>query len=460
MSNSSSASVSWDVNNIQMVTTVYLTILATLGTIGNILVVLTIMRVPQLHQISYFLVGNMAIVGLLTCLVAIPLHVAHMLVSPTSWEGRDPTLCKAQAHINFGLIMSTLANSAAISACRYRAVTALYNVRIQMMSKIAIFKLIFLIWAVPVLVAFSASPFLGFNPLVSDCLFLDLSQAFWYMNVALVIPALVSTFAMLALYVLIIKRVRNSHRKIFDNFCHSSISRTDNSVQTDTKERAVSGSESAKNDGSSLSQNQAEASPSNTAGITVFTTTTSNEAFNTPTTSYAPDTQTLSTSKLDEPRTLSSVSCSAQATSNQQSVTYLQPPKVGHPSKQVSIGLTHAEDSHTPSTQSHNNSGVSGRSDGKMTKTFQENERRKRWLRKEVSLVLHLFLAYFFFCLLYLPMCLAHVVHAFHSLGKESWLILYTLTLSFASNTWLVYGLLNVKCRRAIRSFLRGRRSF
>ena len=457
MSNYSSNSsvISEDLSNVHLGTSVFLSLLAALGTVGNTLVVITVLRMSQMHRITYLLVGNMSIVGLLTCLVAIPLHVAHMVVSPTMWEGRSESLCKAQAHVNFGLILSTLANSTAIAACRYQAVNVMYNVRSNITSKTTI-KLIFFIWALPVLVAFSASPFVGFSELISDCLFRDLNKAFWYMNVALATPALASTLSMLIFYSFIIRKVRDSHRKIA-NF-HRRSRQTDKSKQSGKRESA---SES-RNEVSSVSQSQVqeESNPNNMGGITVFTTMTSNEAANTPSTSYALDTQPKPASKLAEPKAL------------QQSRTSLQPPKSSHMSRQISSNGEESVDMFsTPSGNSSsivgnpsscNSSSLPGRSDGgtKRKVRVRIGGKKRRWLKKEVSLILHLFMNFFFFGFLYLPLCLAHLAHAYNPLGKEAWLMLYTLSLSFASNTWIMYAMLNLKFRRAFKALLHGRRSF
>lgn len=452
MSNHTSNSSVLDpgLREIHLSTAVVLSLLAALGFMGNTMVVVTIIRMAQLHRIAYFLVGNMSVVGLLTCVVAIPLHVAHITVSPTMWEGRSQSLCKTQAHVNFGLILSTLANCTAISAFRFQAVCVMYNVRSSITSKATI-KLIFFIWALPVLVAFSASPFLGFNELISDCFFVDLAESFWFMNIALATPALISVVSMLIFYGLIIKKVRDSHRKIA-NFHHKSRHKSDGRQSS----KAESASES-RNEASSVSQYQSDASPNNMGGITVFTTMTSNEPIDAPSTSYAP---AKNAPKLAESQILNSASCVAMPADIPQSLTHLKLPRSGPPSRQNSSTTNAVESMEMFSTASGNSSSVGGQSDRGVGRKLRHRSKRGRWLRKELSLISHLMVNFLFFGLFCVPFCLVHLIHAASPVGKDTWLILYALCLSFGSNTWIMYALLNLKIRRAIKAFLLGRRSF
>ena len=103
---------------------------------------------------------------------------------------------------------------------------------------------------------------------------------------------------------------------------------------------------------------------------------------------------------------------------------------------------------------------TSSSSSSSSKKKLKEHGQGRRRLKKEVRLTVHLFLAFILFCLLYLPLCFSHALHALYVLGQEAWVVFYTLALSFSSNAWLVYALLNRDFRRAFLALLRGRRAF
>ncbi|KAL8598342.1 hypothetical protein ACOMHN_047663 [Nucella lapillus] len=457
-----------DTRLVQVVTAVYLAAMATMGVIGNVLVLAAVARMSQMHHMTYILVSNLSAVGLLSCVLTIPVHIIHLLTGGGLWEGRNQMACKAFAHVNFGLVLCMLINSAAIALCRYRTVTARHGTRHQSMPTVRIVRLLLFLWALPTLVTLSASPFLGFNALLWDCFFVDADSAFWYMNMMLAMPAVFSTLCMFTAYILIIKKVRDSRLKI-SNLCHKPASFTDNAVPENKEEKNES--EHRKNGDVQNLNLVGVPGPNGLGAIRIFTTMIPDESLNTPSTEVVTPSPGFDFDRSDRREDTGRPG----AGSSQGPVCLLQPPLLtpssdtrgGAASNTIKGKDTLSVPSRSASSfsqdvvsssSSRDDSFVSG-SHCSVTQHDRDSSGRRRF-RKEVKLSVHLFLAFFLFCLLYLPLCFLHVLHAVHGVGREGWLVLYTLALSFTSNAWLVYALLNRDFRRAFRALLLGRRSF
>lgn len=417
-----------------------LALVAVVGAAGNSLVLLTAVRMPQLHRLTYVLIASLSVDGLLVSVVSIPLHLLHLLTggAPAWLEGRAMP-CKVQAYVNLALTLTYLTNTVTIAVCRYRSIVETRNVRFHVDNRKKTWQVVALLWGLPLLLSVSAAPFLGFSDLMLDCYFLDTRESVWYTGVVVTFPALSTMLCVFISYALILKKVRDSRLKVM-NF---HINHHKGSLRASSTSDMKMNSESDKGESS---QTSFQAAPA--VLVSVLKNAGSEDASN----------------RLGVPSTSTASPPGLMRFAAIPSVVPLEIP---------SINLTQAEMSqvHCDSSKKDDfslsvpqlvswTSAAPLRSQrpqgGNCTANSQATSKQ---FKREVRLTFHLYLAFAMFCLLYLPSCFIHLVHAVKVQSADTWLLLHTMSTSLSSSTWILYGFLNRDFRKACKAFLACKRN-
>ncbi|XP_067657427.1 alpha-2 adrenergic receptor-like [Haliotis asinina] len=382
----------------RIVTITYLSLMAVLGTVGNVLVILSVVKTSKLRRLTYLLIANLSVVGLLVCLVIIPFHIFNIVY--VGKVNSNITLCEFEGYMNFMLTLAMLANSNAIALNRFLVVNRQQASSSQPEQTRNVVIIIVLLWAIPAMISFSCLPYVGYHEYILDCFFLATEDAYWYVIIAISAPAILTTVFILISYSLILRKVRQSRLKVMATMAKSAQSEDPMSSCSDIP-----------------SEMNNFPQPSTSTGVCCTTTTTITDVKQ----SIA---DKISSKKKQYKR-------SDSRKSSQQRVNELQ------------ISTTQA--SRTVCTN------LTGQAQVVITVTSKPQKCRlaAAKFQQEVRLTLHLFLVFTLFCVLYLPMCMVHILHAAIFVSPDVWLTFFTLALSFSTITWMLYGVLNRDFRQA-----------
>ncbi|XP_071089506.1 alpha-2 adrenergic receptor-like [Haliotis cracherodii] len=380
----------------RIVTISYLALMAVLGTVGNMLVILSVVKTSKLQRLTYLLIANLSVVGLLVCLVIIPFHIFNIV--NVGKVNSNTTLCEFEGYMNFMLTLAMLVNSDAIALNRYLVVNRQQVSSPQPERTRNVVIIIALLWTIPVMISFSSLPYVGYHEFILDCFFLASDNAYWYVVIAISAPAILTTAFISVSYSLILRKVRQSRLKVM-------------ATMAKTGEEHTSSCSDIPSELINFPQ------PSTSTGVCCTTSTTIADV----TQSIA---ETMSKKKKQYKRTDS-------RKGEQQRVNQLQI-STTEASRTVGANLT-------------------GQAQVVITVVSKPAKSRlaAAKFKQEVRLTLHLFLVFTLFCVLYLPMCMVHILHVVIPVSPDVWLTFFTLALSFSTITWMLYGVLNRDFRQA-----------